>query len=680
MKPSGAAPYVEEALRWLDGNPATPAAEQAFRGDAGSSPSAFELAARGRILLVDDNADMRSYAAGLLRPRWDVQEIADGSAALEAARAQPPDLVTTDIMMPGLDGFELLRALRADPLTGDVPVIMLSARANAEARIDGVDAGADDYLVKPFTARELVARVNLQMTMRQARAAINKQRAELYETFMQAPVPICVLRGRDLTFEMANPLYCKFVGRAPAAVVGRPLAEVFPELVGQGFDEMLLEVMRSAAAKTVDEVLISLDLKGDGSLEETYWSFVYAPLRDVAGRVDRVLAVSNNTTEYVRTRKDLEFQRQRAESSGRAKDEFLAMLGHELRNPLAPILTALQLMALRGDDTHERAIIERQTKHLVRLVDDLFDVSRITRGQVTLNRERCEMSDIVSAGIEMASPLLEKRGHTLTVDVPQRSFLVEGDRSRLAQVVSNLLTNAAKYTERGGTIHVALRKTDGWLELSVRDSGIGITPSMLPLVFDLFSQERQTIDRAQGGLGLGLAIVRSLVRLHGGDVAAHSQGREAGSEFVVRLPVAAEVPSAQFDKPVPRDTKRARGLRILIVDDNDDAAEMLEMALSVRGHSVRTANDGTSALRVATEFSPEVGLLDIGLPVMDGYELASLLRADPKHARMRLIALTGYGQPADVAQARATGFDEHELKPISLERLETVIRGASAPD
>jgi signal transduction histidine kinase/DNA-binding response OmpR family regulator len=660
---AGPGPYIDDAVEGLP------------HDDAGPAPAVHAPAdvMRGRILFAEDNVDMRSYVSRLLRERWTVDEVGDGDAALAAALASPPDVVLLDVMMPGLDGFALLEVLRADPRTRDVPVIMLSAHASEEARIEGIGAGADDYIVKPFSARELIARVNLQMTMKFVRAAVNKQRAELYEAFMQAPVPICVLRGPQLVFEMANPLYCKLVGRDSRSVVGLPLLEALPEGTGAGFDELLLGVMTSGLSKTLDDVLVRLDLEGNGVLADTYWSMIYAPLRDADGRIDRVLAVHNHTTDYVRARQNIEVQRGRAENALQAKDEFLAMLGHELRNPLAPILTALQLMRLRREHTQEGLIIERQVNHLVRLVDDLFDVSRIARGQIPLHRASVEMSEIVAASIEIASPLLELRRHTLTVDVPRHVLAVDGDRTRLAQVVSNLLTNAAKYTESGGTIRVAARRDGDWIELSVRDSGIGLTPAMLPRVFDLFTQERQTIDRAQGGLGLGLALVRSLVQLHGGEVAVQSEGLGKGSEFVVRLP-AATAQVAPAVSPVAPAAARATGLRVLIVDDNEDAAEMLLGALSELGYSARSAHDGPSALRTAAAFAPQIALLDIGLPVMDGYELARRLRADPIHAAIRLIALTGYGQPSDVNAARDAGFDAHVVKPVDLDRLDAVMR------
>jgi CheY-like chemotaxis protein/two-component sensor histidine kinase len=344
---------------------------------------------------------------------------------------------------------------------------------------------------------------------------------------------------------------------------------------------------------------------------------------------------------------------------------------------LAPIQTALQLMRLRGTCAaeRERTVIQRQVTHLTRLVDDLLDVSRITRGKVTLKRERVEISDVVAKAIETSSPLLEQRLHTVTMDVARRGLMVDGDHTRLAQVVSNLLTNAAKYTETGGHITIQAGRDGAEIVLSVRDTGIGIPSELLPNVFDLFVQGRQSVERSHGGLGLGLTIVRSLVTLHGGTVSVRSEGLGRGSEFTVRLPAApvraadiagAHLPNAVAEYP-------PTGLRLLVVDDNEDAAEMLGQALALKGHHARVVHDGPAAIRAAEEFRPDVALLDIGLPVMDGYEVGERLRSLDGFQHLRLIAITGYGQDADRARSRAAGFESHLVKPIDLDVLDELL-------
>jgi signal transduction histidine kinase len=515
--------FVDEALRWLPTSTAAPLPSPS------SNPSV-------RVLVADDNADMRDYLARILGQKWAVELAADSREALGMLRTSRFDLLVTDVMMPAVDGFALLREVRSDPCLRDLPVIVLSARAGDEARIDGLEIGADDYVVKPFSARELAARVDTLLTSR----------------------------------------------------------------------------------------------------------------------------------------------RQAAESA-RVKDEFIAMLGHELRNPLSPIVTAVQLLRMRGEQSRELAVIERQSNHLVRLVDDLLDISRITRGKIELRKQRLELANIVVRGVEMASPLLEQRWQRLEVDVSADELTVEGDPERLAQVVSNLLTNASKYSEPHTTIRIDAGRKGPAIELRVKDEGIGIPRGMLDRVFDMFVQQPQASDRSKGGLGLGLAIVRSLVTLHGGHVWATSPGVGKGSEFVIELPAAdpglrpaAEARPAEQLPIASRATEEGR--RILVVDDNEDAVDTLAMVLSQLGYRVATARDGPSAIETARRFHPEVCLLDIGLPVMDGYELAERLRTLESSSRgMRLIAVTGYGTDADRRRSEAAGFCAHMVKPVSFDELMRIV-------
>ncbi|WP_240807872.1 ATP-binding protein [Polyangium spumosum] len=681
---AGASPYVEEALRWLPG---------AGEGDAEGRESRLPVPAidalapspNACILLADDNADMRAYVGRILGERWKVEAVADGAEALEAARRARPDLVLTDVMMPNLDGYGLLRALREDAATRDVPVIMLSARAGEESRVEGLSAGADDYLPKPFSARELTARVAIHLKLAELRKRAVEERAKMYALFEQAPVAIAVMRGAEHVYELANPRFQVMAGRSN--VVGRAFVEVFPELAEHGLVGLLDRVYRTGTPYVTDEQRVDID-RGRGQVEESYFSFNLYPVRDDAGAPEAILAVVVDVTERVRARKRLEEAmrereqllvreqeaRREAESANRSKDEFLAMLGHELRNPLAPITTALYLMRIRAGDAaaRERAVIERQVKHLAQLVDDLLDVSRITRGKVELKKERIELAEVVAKAIELSSPLLEQRRHHLTVEVPSRGLFVDGDVTRLSQVVSNLLTNAAKYTEPGGRIEVEARRRGREVEIRVRDNGIGIAPEVLPRIFEFFVQDRQALDRAQGGLGLGLAIVRNLVTMHGGTVSARSEGKGKGSEFTVRLPAAGGAAAADVAQPRGMAGAEAAGSgahRILVVDDNEDAAALLAESLGSLGHQTRVASDGPSALRVAEGFHPDIALLDIGLPVMDGYELAHRLRERPELTRLRLIAVTGYGQESDRSLSREAGFDAHLVKPVQFDRL-----------
>jgi len=360
-----------------------------------------------------------------------------------------------------------------------------------------------------------------------------------------------------------------------------------------------------------------------------------------------------------------------AERANRSKDEFLAMLGHELRNPLAPIVTALHLMALRDppEGSAERKIIERQVAHLSRLVDDLLDVSRITQGKIQLHREHADLRAVIERAIELTLPLFEKRDNPVELTLPEAPVPVSCDIVRLAQVFCNLLTNAAKFTPPDGHVRLRLTTGDEWADAVVEDSGKGIAPALLPKIFDLFVQGEQPLDRNVGGLGLGLAIVRTLVQMHGGTVGAESRGDGQGSAFSVRLPLARE---AQEPMPASMPAAGTRPLgrgRILIVDDNVDAAETLARMLESCGYEVRTASHGTAALGMLDDFVPELAILDIGLPGMDGYELARRLRADARAAGLRLIALTGYGREPDRIRALASDFQEHLVKPVRPDRL-----------
>jgi PAS domain S-box-containing protein len=660
----GASVFVQEATRWLPVAPVRP---------AGRPPDADRGRVRERILVADDNADMRDYLCQLLHD-WDVTAVADGLAALDSARTDPPALIVSDVMMPGLDGFGLLRELRRDARTRLVPVLMLSARAGEEARVSGFEAGADDYIVKPFSARELTARVGSLLNLSRARREADLQKQHLRALFMQAPTPILILRGPDHIVELANPWTCRVWGRTEAEVLDKPLTEVLPELRDQPFMAWLDGVLHTGVPYVGKETPALVDRRGDGTLDTIYFNFVYSPLRGVDGGIEGVLAIAFDVTDEVVARNEMSRLRAAAEAASRTKDEFLAILGHELRNPLAPILTALQLMSLRGDDSvlKERTVIDRQVRHLVRLVDDLLDVSRIARGKIELRREPVDIADAVTAAVEATSPLFEARGHLLDVDVPT-GLLVPGDATRLTQVIVNVLANAAKYTEPRGHVRIVARPADQDVVLSVQDTGIGIAADKLQRIFDMFAQERQALDRSHGGLGLGLTIVKSLVELHGGSIRARSEGVGKGSEFVIRLPGAGSAETSAAAVRVGRPlSHHGTGRRILVVDDNVDAARLMAEVLEAVGHDARVAFDGPTALDLAARFQPDAALLDIGLPLMDGYELAQLLArlCSPPPV---LIAVTGYGQASDHDRTRAAGFHAHIVKPVDLQELTTML-------
>lgn len=372
--------------------------------------------------------------------------------------------------------------------------------------------------------------------------------------------------------------------------------------------------------------------------------------------------------------RESEAQLQRA---SRAKDEFIAMLGHELRNPLAPIATTLELMKLRGPDlfVREREIIDAQVGHLTALVDDLLDVARIARGKVELQTAEVDLAAVVAAAVEITQPLMEERQQSLCVDVAE-GLAVSGDKRRLAQVVVNLLTNAAKYSPPGRKIEVRATREDRKVVLRVRDEGQGIDPALLPHVFELFTQAAQSADRQTGGLGLGLAIVRNLVTLHGGTVVAASEGRGKGSEFTVRLPLVARRRHRGASKAVTGASHPAghrTKAKVLVVDDYALAAESLALLLGEMGYVTRVAHDGPSGLQAVAEFDPDIALVDIGLPVMDGYEVARAVRRTPGREDLPLVAVTGFGQASDHARAKEAGFDEHLVKPLAAGKIGQLI-------
>jgi signal transduction histidine kinase/CheY-like chemotaxis protein len=374
---------------------------------------------------------------------------------------------------------------------------------------------------------------------------------------------------------------------------------------------------------------------------------------------------------------ELDVDRRALETASQHKDQFLAMLAHELRNPLAAIGNAVEVVRLRlarhQDVEGPLGVLERQVKNSSRLLDDLLDVARFTRGLVQLRKEPVRFDEIVAAAIESQRAFIERHGHDLSVSLPDEPVFVEGDATRLEQVLTNLLSNAAKYTPDGGRIAVAVERLGGDAILRVRDDGVGISPELLPHVFDLFVQADKTLARSRGGLGLGLSLVRNLVAMHAGTIQASSEGLGKGSEFVVRLPAlehACEWPRRAAVTEAPHVTVSGR---VLVVEDNVDAADTLAEALAAVGHEVQVAHDGRAALTAASGFAPEVALIDIGLPGMDGFEVARRLRAELKERAPALVALTGYGQEEDRERSRAAGIDVHLTKPFELKPLERLI-------
>ncbi len=664
--------YVEEALRWLPDGDADPQPKPLILDEA-SELQREERFAGARIVLADDNADMRAYVSELLGPYYSVEAVADGELALAAVLRESPDLIVSDVMMPRLDGFGLLKAVRADESLRDIPVILLSARAGEESRIEGLRTGADDYLAKPFSARELIARVGalleLARVRRESMSALRaseerlRQRTLQYEALVDgAPIGVYLVDA-DFKIRQVNP-------------IAGPMFAGIPDLIGRDFDEV---VRRLWPAESADELVRLFrhtletgdahempertERRRDGGFDYYEWQIHRIPLPD--GR-HGVVCYFRDISAQVQARHQLE-------AADRHKNEFLAMLAHELRNPLAPIRNAGELLSRSlAADPQTRKItqmLQRQVTVMVRLVDDLLDVSRITQGRIVLEHRPLSLAEIVAQAAETVEPLILERGHRISV-VSYRPLRVNGDSTRLIQCVVNVLTNAAKYTQPGGQILVESALEGGCAVLRITDNGPGIAPELLPHVFDLFVQSERTLDRAQGGLGIGLSLVKRLVEMHGGRVAAQSAGLGRGATFEIRLPL-----SKQDVENVQTEKVESRPSRILVVDDNADAADSLGSLLNLEGHEVEVSYGSREALERARTYRPDVVLLDIGLPEMDGYEVAREMRASPELANIRLVALTGYGQAEDKQRARSAGFDDHLVKPVEFPALQRVLAG-----
>jgi signal transduction histidine kinase len=396
------------------------------------------------------------------------------------------------------------------------------------------------------------------------------------------------------------------------------------------------------------------------------------------------LRVMGNLAKFAGAAYQVVFSLEALQKADHRKDEFLAVLAHELRSPLAPIRNAVQILRHEDAPTAElrsaRDVIDRQVGQMTHLIDDLLDVSRISHGRIELRRERVELAEVVRSALEATRPLVESSGHRLNVALPPEPIPLEGDPTRLAQVFSNLLNNAAKYTERGGQIRLAAEQVDHHVRVRVTDSGIGISSAQLPNLFKMFTQGEHSIERAQGGLGIGLGLARSLVEMHGGTIEASSAGLGRGSEFVVRLPVAAESRRAEEAPPAMSVAVKAEApaRRVLVVDDNRDTADSLSVLLRLMGHEVQTAYDGLEAVAAAAAFAPGLVLLDIGLPRINGYEAARRIREQPGGREITLIAVTGWGQDEDKRRSREAGFDLHVTKPLDPAILRTLLVPAAA--
>jgi len=567
------------------------------------------------ILVVDDNpSNLLAIEAALSGLGLNLVTAQSGADALRWLLERDFALILLDIEMPSMDGYETARLIRGRLRTRHVPIIFVTAFSRDDRDVlEGYALGAVDFLFKPIVAEVLRAKASVFVELRRQADEVARQ-AELL---------------RD----------------AERQDHARRMAEERQRWEAEALREQMEKERRGAAAMAQEAT-------------------------ELARTVERLEQVEADLKRY-----SLEL-----EEADRRKDEFLALLGHELRNPLAPIVTSIELLRSRSipDPVVQRACqaLDRQVAHLTRLVDDLLDVSRITSGKIELRRQRVALADIVDRAIALSQPELDARQQALELEV-DRDVAVDVDITRLIQVVSNLLLNAAKYSEPGRVVRVRATRDGGEATLSVVDQGRGIEPEMLQRIFTSFVQ----VKAGGGGLGVGLTLARRLVEMHGGSIHARSPGIDQGSEFEVRIPLsaaasavvaaAAEV-SASFVLERAGDADR---MRIVVIDDNDDIRETMQQLLQSLGHEVDVAADGLSGVALVLKERPQVALVDIGMPGLDGYQVAQKLRAELDPSQLRLVAMTGFGQSSDRDRALAAGFDSHLIKPARTEQIQRALRG-----
>ncbi len=575
---------------------------------------AAPLIQKVNILLVDDQpARLLTYQTVLSDLNQNLVSVSSGLEALDRLMRDEYAVVLLDVSMPEMDGFEAARLIHEHPRFERTPIIFVT----------GVHMSELDRL----RGYKLGA-----------------------VDYVSVPVVPEILRSK---VAVLVELYCK---RRELVVLNRSLAEANAQLA-QANTALQAEKTRELHALNESLQQANRDLE----------------------RTNHIL--QGEVGERTRAEEALK-------EADRHKDEFLAMLAHELRNPLAPIRNAVHLMKMKALADPQlllsRDIIERQLIQLSRLVDDLLDVSRITRGKINLTRQRVELRELIERAVETVSPAMQTRGHTLEVEMPDRPLIIYGDPMRLTQALGNVLGNAAKYTDNGGAITIRAGRRHRDVEIAVRDTGIGIVPDLLPSIFNLFTQVDQPSGRPQGGLGIGLALVRRLVEMHGGSVTASSEGPGKGSEFVIRLPLSVERleeeqatgETAETDATAAPVRPRVHH-RILVADDNPDARESLATLLSLSGHEVFSAQDGSEALLAAERCRPNVALLDIGMPHANGYEVARRIRGEPWGRDMLLVALTGWGQESDRRRSHEAGFNTHLTKPVDPSVLDELLAGAT---
>ncbi|MGZ8183949.1 MAG: response regulator [Methylobacter sp.] len=680
-----------------------------------------------RLLLVeDDQVDRLACKRALAQhPDCDfvIFEAETGAQGLKLARAELPDCILLDYHLPDLNGVEFLAELAGETGELPMPVVMLTGSDNTMVAVDALKLGALDFVAKGSDRETLqwlpavVFRV-----LREHRAILDKIRAveQLRET--EAKYRTLVEQIPAITYIASLESPGKLLYLSPQVQqLGFPPEDWLADPRGllkrihaddrQGAVEAYAQTYEHHAPLRCEYRLVKSDGQARWFLDEAN------VVRDEAGGSLFLQGILVDITKDKETEQELHYYRRHLENmvdqrteqlekqnailnsananldkalcehrqaeqalkdADQRKDEFLAMLGHELRNPLTPISSVVQLMCSQSLDEPRRTwaceVLNRNVTHISQIVDDLLDVSRITRGLVTIQRKRVELAKLLKDSIETLQTLIQTKHLTLNLELPPQPIYLEGDPVRLSQVFTNLLNNAAKYTGESGRIDLIVKVEGPSVVIRVQDNGMGIEPQLLPHIFDLFIQGQRGLDRSEGGLGLGLTLVKKLVDLHGGHITAYSRGDNQGSEFVVQLPRIAEA-SVQMESLNPQELNRetAQGLRVLLIDDNPDVADSLAVWFEMLGHQVEIASNGTQGVSAMQTFAPEIILLDIGLPDMDGYQVARKLREQPGTQRAWIIALSGYDQKKNSLRAESAGFDHYLMKPPNLTQLQDLI-------
>jgi signal transduction histidine kinase/DNA-binding response OmpR family regulator len=726
----GAIPFVEEALRWLptediDIKPPAHQAEPAI--DSGTNPA--------RILVADDNADMRDYLRRILGPTYRIDAVGDGGAALQQFQASPPDLVIADVMMPKLDGFELLKAIRADERNRAVPVILLSARAGEEARIEGLEAGADDYLVKPFSARELLACVASQLRMSRLRGEserAERQRAQLLEETVTVTETLNTV-GAIVASDLDRTRVVQAVTDAATELTTAAFGAFFYNVLNESGESYTLYtisgVPREAFSKFPmprNTAVFEPTFKGTGVVRSAditrdpryghnaphhgmppghlpVRSYLAVPVKgrsgDVIGglffghsEVDRFTEQHERLAVGIASWASVALENARlymsVQEASRIKDDFLASLSHELRTPLNAILGYARMLktGMIAPDRQQKAIdtIERNATSLTQIVEDVLDISRIVSGKIRLNVQPVDFPEIVRRAIDAIAPAAEAKGIRIETVLDPHASPISGDPERLQQVLWNLLSNAVKFTNRDGKVQVRLERVNSHVEVAVSDTGIGISPEFLPHVFERFRQADAGITRERGGLGLGLSISRQLTEMHGGTIDVSSGGPGQGTTFRVKIPLMIVHPARDEQPrvhptsgPSPGEiaTGDLRNVHVLAVDDERDALSLVTEVLETAGARVTTAQSVEEALSRLDGDLPDVVVADLGMPLLDGFQLITRLRRH-RNRRVREIpaaALTAYARSDDRMKALRAGFQIHLAKPIDPAELVTTI-------